>query len=246
MRFKKLRTTLIIILSVIFAVSAFHIIKITHDYKTADKTNIEIREQFVQMIEPTTESTAENEKIQTPICIDFDALKQENNDIIGWIYCPDTPINYPVVKGKDNNQYLRADLKGKYLVSGTIFADYRNNEVGEDKNYIVYGHNMKNSTMFGTLVKYKDQTYYDSHPILYFLTPERNYIIELIAGAVVKRDSDIYQTAPTDNTIADIMAKSTFNSAVEIGNGENIITLSTCSYEFNNARYVVIGKLKKI
>ena len=243
MRFKKLRTTLIIILSVIFAVSAFHIIKITHDYKTADKTNIEIREQFVQIIEPTTESTAENEKIQMPICIDFDALKQENNDIIGWIYCPDTPINYPVVKGKDNNQYLRADLKGKYLVSGTIFADYRNNEVGEDKNYIVYGHNMKNSTMFGTLVKYKDQTYYDSHPILYFLTPERNYIIELIAGAVVKRDSDIYKTAPTDNTITDIIAKSTFNSTVEIGKGENIITLSTCSYEFNHARYVVVGKI---
>lgn len=246
MRFKKLRTTLIIILSVIFAVSAFHIIKITHDYKTADKTNIEIREQFVQMIEPTTESTAENEKIQMPICIDFDALKQENNDIIGWIYCPDTPINYPVVKGKDNNQYLRADLKGKYLVSGTIFADYRNNEVGEDKNYIVYGHNMKNSTMFGTLVKYKKQSYYDAHPTLYFLTPEHNYIIELIAGAVVKRDSDIYQTAPADNTIADIMIKSTFNSTVEIGKGENIITLSTCSYEFNNARYVVVGKLKKI
>ena len=246
MKFQKPRIILIVILTVVFAVSAFHIIKITHDYKTADKTNIEIREQFVQMIEPTTESTAENEKIQTPICIDFDALKQENNDIIGWIYCPDTPINYPVVKGKDNNQYLRADLKGKYLVSGTIFADYRNNEVGEDKNYIVYGHNMKNSTMFGTLVKYKKQSYYDAHPTLYFLTPEHNYIIELIAGAVVKRDSDIYQTAPTDNTIADIMAKSTFNSAVEIGNGENIITLSTCSYEFNNARYVVIGKLKKI
>ena len=246
MRFKKLRTTLIIILSVIFAVSAFHIIKITHDYKTADKTNIEIREQFVQMIEPTTESTAENEKIQMPICIDFDALKQENNDIIGWIYCPDTPINYPVVKGKDNNQYLRADLKGKYLVSGTIFADYRNNEVCEDKNYNVYGHNMKNSTMFGTLVKYKTQSYYDAHPTLYFLTPEHNYIIELIAGAVVKRDSDIYQTAPADNTIADIMIKSTFNSTVEIGKGENIITLSTCSYEFNNARYVVVGKLKKI
>lgn len=246
MKFQKPRIILIVILTVVFAVTAFHIIKITHDYKTTDKTNIEIREQFVQMIEPTTEWTAENEKIQTPICIDFDALKQENNDIIGWIYCPDTPINYPVVKGKDNNQYLRADLKGKYLVSGTIFADYRNKEVGEDMNYIVYGHNMKNSTMFGTLVKYKDQTYYDSHPILYFLTPERNYIIELIAGAVVKRDSDIYQTAPTDNTIADIMAKSTFNSAVEIGNGENIITLSTCSYEFNNAIYVVIGKLKKI
>ena len=246
MKFQKPRIILIVILTVVFAVSAFHIIKITHDYKTADKTNTEIREQFVQMIEPTTESTAKSKKIQMPICIDFDALKQENNDIIGWIYCPDTPINYPVVKGKDNNQYLRADLKGKYLVSGTIFADYRNNEVGEDKNYIVYGHNMKNSTMFGTLVKYKKQSYYDAHPTLYFLTPEHNYIIELIAGAVVKRDSDIYQTAPADNTIADIMIKSTFNSTVEIGKGENTITLSTCSYEFNNARYVVVGKLKKI
>ena len=243
MRFKKLRTTLIIILSVIFAVSAFHIIKITHDYKTADKTNIEIREQFVQIIEPTTESTADNEKIQMPISIDFDALKQENNDIVGWIYCPDTPINYPVVKGKDNNQYLRSDLNGKYLVSGTIFTDYRNGEVGEDPNYIVYGHNMKNSTMFGTLVKYKKQSYYDAHPMLYFLTPEGNYIIELIAGAVVKRDSDIYKTAPTDNTITDIIAKSTFNSTVEIGKGENIITLSTCSYEFSHARYVVVGKI---
>ena len=83
MKFQKPRIILIVILTVVFAVSAFHRIKITHDYKTADKTNIEIREQFVQMIEPTTESTAENEKIQTPICIDFDALKQENNDIIG-------------------------------------------------------------------------------------------------------------------------------------------------------------------
>ena len=100
--------------------------------------------------------------------------------------------------------------------------------------------------MFGTLVKYKKQSYYDAHPTLYFLTPEHNYIIELIAGAVVKRDSDIYQTAPADNTISDIMIKSTFNSTVEIGKGENIITLSTCSYEFNNARYVVVGKLKKI
>ena len=105
---------------------------------------------------------------------------------------------------------------------------------------------MKNSTMFGTLVKYKDQTYYDSHPILYFLTPDANYIIELCAGAVVNRNSDIYQTMATDNTIADIMIKSTFNSTVEIDKGENIITLSTCSYEFNNARYVVVGKLKKI
>lgn len=230
----------------VFLISTLNIIKIYSDYKTADNVNENMQDRFVQAIKIESEPPDEEVKIQAPICIDFDSLIQENNDVIGWIYCPNTPINYPVLKGEDNNKYLRTDLKGNYLVSGSIFADYRNGKIGQYRNYIVYGHNMKNSTMFGTLVKYKDQTYYDSHPILYFLTPDANYIIELCAGAVVKRDSDIYQTAPADNTIADIMAKSTFNSAVEIGNGENIITLSTCSYEFNNARYVVVGKLKKI
>lgn len=230
------------LLTAVFAVSAFHIIKITLDYKKADKANTELQERFVQEVEPTTEPVADEKKIQVPISIDFDALKQENSDIIGWIYCPDTPINYPVVKGKDNNQYLRADLNGKYLVSGTIFADYRNGNIGDDRNYIVYGHNMKNSTMFGTLVKYKEQSYYDAHPVLYFLTPENNYVIELCAGAVVKRDSDIYQPTPQETTVTEIVGKSTFNSTVELTESDDIITLSTCSYEFNNARYVVIGK----
>ena len=251
MKLSKLRIPLIAILTVIFAVSAFHVIKITHDYKTADNANTELQERFVKQIEtatsePTIEPTEDEEKIQVPISIDFEALKQENSDIIGWIYCPDTPINYPVVQGKDNDQYLRADLKGQYLVSGTIFADYRNGTIGTDSNFIVYGHNMKNSTMFGTLVKYKEQSYYDEHPILYFLTPEANYIIELCAGSVVKRDSDIYRIAPKESTITDILANSTFISNTELTQGEEIITLSTCSYEFNNARYVVIGKMKKI
>lgn len=243
MRFQKLQTALIAILIFTFIFSAFNVIKIIHDYKTAEKSNTELQERFVQEVELTTESIATEEVIQMPISIDFDTLKQENSDIVGWIYCPDTPINYPVVKSNNNTQYIHADLKGKYLVSGTIFADYRNNEVGVDKNYIVYGHNMKNGTMFGTLVKYKEQSYYDAHPKLYFLTPKNNYIIELFAGTVVKHDADIYQTKLKSNTIADIIDKSTFNSSLEITTEDNIITLSTCSYEFNNARYVLIGKL---
>ena len=95
-------------------------------------------------------------------------------------------------------------------------------------------------------MKYKEQSYYDAHPILYFLTPECNYVIELCAGAVVKRDSDIYKTSPQENVITDIVGKSTFCSTVEIAECDDIITLSTCSYEFNNARYVLIGILKKI
>lgn len=230
-----------------FALSAFHIIKITHDYKTADKANTELQERFVQEVEPTTEPAGDEGQIQVPISIDFDALKQENGDIVGWIYCPYTPINYPVVKGKDNNQYLRADLKGKYLVSGTIFTDYRNGNIGDDRNYIVYGHNMKNSTMFGTLVKYKEQSYYDAHPALYFLTPDTSYKIELYAGIVVKRDALIYAPNPVETEFTEFLHKakisSTFKSGIEVAENDRLITLSTCSYEYNNARYIVIGKL---
>lgn len=246
MKYKKLRITLIAILTVIFAVSAFHIIKIAHDYKTADKAHSELQNKYVTPVDPTVAPNNSTEKINIPIIIDFESLLQENKDIVGWLYCPDTPINYPVVKGKDNNQYLRADLNGKYLISGTLFVDYRNGNIGDDRNYIVYGHNMKNSTMFGTLVKYKEQSYYDAHPILYFLTPNDNYIIELCAGAVVKRDFGIYNPTPEETVIVDFIGKSTFKSAVEIMESDNIITLSTCSYEFNNARYVLLGKLNKI
>lgn len=242
MKIKKIRNALIVILAVIFLISTFNIIKITYDYKLAEKTNSKLQEQYVQEINPTNDE----EKLQMSISIDFDALKQKNSYITGWIYCPDTPINYPVVQGKDNNQYLRTDLQGKYLASGTIFVDYRNGNIGDDRNYIVYGHNMKNGTMFGTMVKYKEQSYYDAHPILYFLTPECNYIIELCAGAVINRDSNIYQQSPDTKTVENIISKSTFLSNTKITESDNLITLSTCSYEFNNARYVLLGKLNKI
>ena len=258
MKCKKLRIILLGFLTVIFAVSAFHVAKITIDYKRADEANAALQAQFVQEIEPSTAPSADpadapttapttgEERPAVPIRVDFDGLMQKNSDIVGWLYCPDTPINYPVVKGKDNSQYLRTDLEGKYLVGGTLFADYRNGDFGKDANYIVYGHNMKNLTMFGTLAKYKSQSYYDAHPVLYFLTPEGNYIIELFAGAVVKRDSAIYQPAPKASTISDIIAKSTFRSTSALTEGDSIITLSTCSYEFNNARYVLLGRLIEI
>ena len=199
MKFKNLRIFSIIVLAIVFAVSAFQTIKISYDYKTADKVNASLQEQFTKQTndyyKPAVDSITE-EKTSIPINVDFDELKKENKDIIGWIYCPDTPINYPVVKGKDNNQYLRTGLDGKYLFSGTIFCDYRSKDIGTESNYIIYGHNLKNSTMFGTLVKYKEQEYYDAHPIMYFLTPESNYIIELFAGTVVKNNSEIYQPNP--------------------------------------------------
>lgn len=183
-----------------------------------------------------------------PITVNFDLLLAENSDVVGWLYCEDTPINYPVMRSLDNEDYLHRDLNGKYLYSGSLFVDYRCSAVGTGGNYIIYGHNMKNDTMFGTLDEYKHQAYYDEHPVLYYLTPERSYKLELFAGLVTKSDSEVYsvQFPDTDafaSFLRNLQENSTFRSDVAVTEEDRIVTLSTCSYEFSNARYTVFGKL---
>lgn len=242
----------------VFGFAVFNAVKIVADYEKADGLYEDLQNQYVETNTEQPKDTQTDETITgenepnevAPISIDFASLLEENSDIVGWIYCPDTPINYPVVQGKDNNQYLRRDLGGNYLVSGTIFVDYRNGAIGEDSNLLIYGHNMKDKSMFGTLVRYKEQAYYDEHPALYYLTPEADYKIELYAGIVVKRNAVIYQPNPDEAELAEFLNnakdKSTFVSNVELAEDNVLITLSTCSYEYNNARYIVIGKLSRL
>ena len=248
-------TLLIFLLLCVTVVASYMAVKEYRQYEAAAEHYEKLQDEFVETktTEETTpdETTEPTEPIEVaPITIDFASLLEQNSDVVGWIYCQDTPINYPVVQAKDNDKYLRRDLNGKYLVSGTVFVDYRNGAIGEDANYIVYGHNMKDGTMFSSLSKYKEQSYYDEHPVLYFLTPTGDYKIELYAGIVVKRDALIYMPNPDEKGFAEFLSnakeKSTFKSEVEITENDTLITLSTCSYEYNHARYIVIGKLNKL
>ena len=273
MKRKSILTIIIVLLTAFSVFAGYNAVKTYLDYKEADSVYEDLQNKYVQTVPQQTDdpeettgesnstegdtgadatqtpSTSEQEPEPEPvkISVNFDALLKDNDDVVGWLYCEDTAINYPVVQGKDNNEYLRADLNGKYLVSGTLFVDYRNGEIGTDRNYIIYGHNMKNGTMFGSLVKYKKQAYYDTHPTITYLTPEGNYTIELIAGLVVHRNDLIYQANPPqsewDAYLANALKNSTFNSGLTFEEGDILITLSTCSYEYDNARYVVIGRL---
>ncbi len=254
-----------------FVISAFNVGKIYYDYDKADNTYKEIQGSYVVYNElftknvpvdeperlvnddsgqPAVDRTEETKDFELPITVDFEALSERNGDVIGWLYCPDTVINYPVVQGENNDQYLRRGLDGKYLVSGTLFADYRSAALGEDANYIIYGHNMKNGTMFGELGEYKSQEYFDKHPVMYYLTPNGNYRLELFAGAVVKRDDKIYLPNQSREDLFELLEeytkKSTFKSDVEAEYNDVIVTLSTCSYDFSDARYIVIGRLTPI
>lgn len=262
---KKAKNALVsVLIAVLIAVMVFcvwQIVKTQRDYKEADTLYSQLQDKYVETVPETTpdtfgeesdspDVTPESPPETAPITIDFRNLLAENEDVVGWIYCPDTPINYPVVKGKDNNEYLRRDMNGKYLVSGTIFADYRNEPIVEDLNYVIYGHNMKNQTMFGTILKYKEQSYYDAHPVLYYLTPEQNYKLEPIAGLVVSTEDMIYQPSPETDSFSEyvekLVEKSGFRSEAEYFPGDTLVTLSTCSYEFDTARYVLVCKLTEI
>ena len=244
---RKMYLAICIILAIIFIVSSTEVGITLYGYYKADKSYGDLQNRYVISRE-TEQATEEEEKEIAPISVDFKKLLSENADIIGWLYCENTPINYPVVQAADNDYYLRRDLHGEYLRTGTLFADFRCSEIGTGQNHIIYGHNMKNSSMFGTLVNYKDQKYYDAHPVLYYLTPETDYKIELFSGFTADADSDIYRTEIGDTDayeafLQELSAKSTFKAGISLSGEDHLVMLSTCSYEFNNARYVVFGKL---
>ena len=185
------------------------------------------------------------EKAECPISVNFDNLKKINEDICGWLYSEGTPINYPVVHYEDNDYYLHRTIKGEYSYAGTLFLDFRNRGDFTDENSIIYGHNMKNDTMFGTLLEYRENEYFSNHPELYFLTPIKNYKISLIAGGYVSNTSEIYNLSveDTEEIICSLLDKSTFKSGYNYSKEDRFITLSTCINENSNTRYILIGTI---
>ena len=137
---------------------------------------------------PDLSSDEEPEGEPEQVYVDFAALEGVNSDIVAWLYGADTGLNYPIVQAEDNDYYLYRLLDGTWNKNGTIFMDYVNRSDFSDQNTLVYGHHMKSGAMFGALVQYKKQEFYDAHPYLYLYTPQQSYRLDLIAGSVVDYD----------------------------------------------------------
>lgn len=181
--------------------------------------------------------------------VDFDGLQTINPDILGWIYSTGTPINYPVVQGEANEEYLYRMADGRENKCGSIFLDCGNDRSFQDANSVIQGHNMNNGSMFAELKKYAEQEYYDEHGEIWLVTPERTYCIAVFAAFVTTVDSDVWKLSfPSEEEFtawkSEMAEKSLFQSRVTPAAGEKVVTLSTCSYEFENAHFVVMGVLK--
>lgn len=193
------------------------------------------------------EPEAEEPEIQIPETIDFDSLHAISGDAVAWLFSPGTKINYPVAQAEDNVYYLHRRLDGTTASGGTLFADYRCAAGFSDWNTVIYGHHMKSGAMFGRLSDYRDPAYYAEHPAMYLYVPEKRYKLELIAAYTTDVYDEIFSVPASkerrDEILARARRKSSFVSDAAVGEEDKLVTLSTCSYAYGNARYVVIGRI---
>ena len=175
--------------------------------------------------------------------IDFSHI---NKDFVCWINIENTNIDYPVVQSKDNSYYLHRDIYGNYLYAGTTFLDYRD-YYDDSKNLIIYGHNMKNTTMFSELEKFKKEDFFNSNPTITLTNKNGERHFKAFAVLLVDKNYD-YRVTDFKNDeeynkfLNKICDESMFKVKNKPTSSDKIMTLTTCSYEFKNARTVVICK----
>lgn len=173
-----------------------------------------------------------------------------NPDACAWLYGQGASLHYPVVQGEDNEYYLNHLLDGTRSACGCLFVDAGASAGFSDRVTIVYGHNMNDGSMFGTLDAYKSQEAYDAHPEMQLLTPEGNYRVELLAGMVTDPSDAVYGGLTTEEEVAayveSALARSTFQTRAAYAPGDRLLALSTCSYETDDSIFLVIGRLSPL
>lgn len=178
-------------------------------------------------------------------------LTQWNREGIAWLSCPGTPIDYPVVQGKDNDYYLHHLSDGTPNEIGAIYLDYRNKADFSGDISVIYGHHITLNRMFTPLSRYKEQTYYEQYPTLMLYTPDYTYQIELFAGTILNGENASFPMEfrgkkEKKKWMEERISESTFESKVKPSIEDRIVVLCTCSYEFYNARYAVYGRLIEV
>ncbi|MCL2508707.1 MAG: class B sortase [Oscillospiraceae bacterium] len=176
-------------------------------------------------------------------------LQARNSDVVGWLHIDGTKIDYPFVWAKDNETYLRRDLNKNYASAGTVFMDYRCDKDFSGFNTILYGHNMKNDSMFGTLPKFSGESYFATNKTGKVYLADRTYGVEFFAYLVVKSSNPtVYRVdfeAPADmqDFFAYVQKNAVRYRDIGLSADDQVLTVSTCNYSFDNARSVLMGKL---
>lgn len=236
--------------------------KSTYHYNDKEKKPVKIQNS----IKVDNEKSDIN-KEKSEILKEYQTLYEKNNDLIGWLFIKGTMIDYPVMQTPDKEQYyLHRDFNKKENRNGCLFID-TNSKVGKgakiegyinnskpSTNILVYGHNMKSGLMFGTLKRYLKEEFYKGHNIINFdsLYEKRQYeIISVFLSKVYSKKDKAFKyynffqadtTAEFNDYYNHITAMSLYNTGKSAELGDELITLSTCSYQTDNGRLIIVGK----
>lgn len=241
-KFGRILSDIVIVVCLIIAgFSGWNLYKELHEYQ-------ESKETYEKLTPSVVIENPDTNEVDTAPLFDWEKLKGINGDFVGWIRLDDSTVDYPFVQGTDNEYYLRHLFDGTYNNSGCVFMDVNNNRDFSDKNTILYAHNMKNGTMFASIEKYKDASYYDGHKVIHIYTEAATYDVYPVAGIVTDGQDDYVRTSFNDDNdfmsyVNRFVSSSTFTSEQSIEPTDRIVMLSTCNYDRSDGRYVLIGKL---
>lgn len=239
---KKNKILITLIQIVLIAVIIFSGIKIIEWIKS-NKKNKDIMSEIKENVVINNEMDSNNEEYK----IDFAKLKQKNSDAIAWIKVNGTDIDFPVVKGTDNSYYLTHNFDKEKNKAGWIFADYRNKFDGTDKNIIIYGHNMKNGSMFASLKDVIKEEWYNNENNKYIalITENENCKYQVFSVYQIETEEYYLQTNISNfkEFVEKIKGRSKKDLNVDIKETDSILTLSTCA---DNTKYRVVLHAVKI
>ena len=242
-KYKKAILNLVIYI-MLLSILLYSGLKIYKWYK--DKTNnSKIAEQIKDTVIVEEKNENENKKEYK---IDFNKLKEQNNETVAWIKVNNTNIEHPVVKESNNSFYLNHSFDKSQNSAGWIFADYRNKFDNTDKNIVIYGHNMRDDSMFGSLKNILNSDWYDNEKNITLYTENEKCIYKVFSIYKIKSE-DYYITTEFENDkkfeqfVNTIKKRSIKDFSVDVSKDDNILTLSTCA---NNNKYRVVLHAKKI
>ena len=226
--------------------SSFNIIK----WYLANKENAKIKEELEEsIIIEKIENPNDKEEVIEKCQIDFKALKEQNDETVGYIKVNNTNIDYVVVQHNDNSYYLKHNFEKSWNDAGWIFADYHNKFDGSDKNIVIFGHNTSDSSMFGTLTNTLNEDWYnnkDNYQFV-FVTEKGTYYYQVFSTYSIQPEDYYINTEFIDNDefsefIKTIKTRSVYDYGVEVTKDDKILTLSSCIGD-GSKRVVLHGKL---
>ena len=237
----------LVIAVAIFLFSGYKIYTIYSEYNKGDTEYKNIQDDVIT-IETPDKVEESGEEVKEIFKVDFEKLRSINKEIVAWIRFEEPKkISYPVVQGSDNDKYLKTTVEGKKNASGSIFMDANNAGDFSDKNTFLYGHNMKNGSMFGQLRKYKNVDYCKENPYFYIYTPDGKEVkYQIFSVCIVEDTAESYQKVYANDEdyvkyLKHIQSISRYDVGVEVNAQSQIVSLSTCTNVTETQRLLVHG-----